>query len=243
MVVGRSSSGARSLTCRGHCSLLLRSTLHSFCSGRRKSTCPASVSASWPPIRICTSCRSGRLVEHRVDDGVDGHQLLHRCRRDALCESRVEIDEHLVAIRHEDAAQRRAFRESSRPAAPAPRPTVAPRRIERACATAPSASGTSARVGTRRRPSSEAKNSVALICGTAGASAGGAGAAPPDRPRPARRGPAAAARLSAGHQRHARTTTDGDRRCSDDRQPIAVAATTESLIFTRARSVQGTRGT
>ena len=46
-------------------------------------------------------------------------------------------------------------------------------RIDRACATAPSASGTSRSVGTRRSPSSDTKYNVALIFGTAGAAATG----------------------------------------------------------------------
>src|SRR6478736_3077135 len=44
-------------------------------------------------------------------------------------------------------------------------------RIERACATGPSASGTSRSVGTRCSPSSDRKNRVALIFGTAGVGA------------------------------------------------------------------------
>src|SRR6476620_6975098 len=44
-------------------------------------------------------------------------------------------------------------------------------RIERACATGPSASGTSRSVGTRWSPSCDRKNKVALIFGTAGVGA------------------------------------------------------------------------
>ena len=46
--------------------------------------------------------------------------------------------------------------------------------IDRACATTPSASGTSCSVGTSRMPSSDAKYNVALIFGTAAGASGAA---------------------------------------------------------------------
>ena len=127
----------------------------SRCSGRRRSTCPASVSASLPSIRICTRWIGGQVGRHGVDDRVDREQLGERSAGMIGRDLAAQIDEGIAALGHVERAQRGA-RRNHRDVRRGRRLRAAPPGSRRPAATVPSASGTSRWTGTSVWPSASA---------------------------------------------------------------------------------------